>query len=342
LIVAGIKNIREVNIGDTVVHAELPQTPNLAGFKEIKPMVFCGFFPVESTDYALLKESMEKLALNDASFSFEPESSKALGFGFRCGFLGLLHLNIIQERLEREFQQNLITTAPTVKYKVITTRHEEMWIENPAEMPAENLIESVAEPIVAITIHTPQEYVGRIIKLCEDRRGRQQEIRYITPDRVQVIYDLPLSEMVYDFYDKLKSSTKGYASMDYSFKDYQADDLVKIDILLNGEKVDALSAIAHRSSAQNKGRILAHKLQGVIARQQFDIAIQAAIGAKILARETVKALRKNVLAKCYGGDITRKRKLLEKQKEGKKRMKMVGNVELSQEAFLAVLKMDEE
>ena len=342
MIVAGIKNIREVNIGDTVVHAELPQTPNLAGFKEIKPMVFCGFFPVESTDYALLKESMEKLALNDASFSFEPESSKALGFGFRCGFLGLLHLNIIQERLEREFQQNLITTAPTVKYKVITTRHEEMWIENPAEMPAENLIESVAEPIVAITIHTPQEYVGRIIKLCEDRRGRQQEIRYITPDRVQVIYDLPLSEMVYDFYDKLKSSTKGYASMDYSFKDYQADDLVKIDILLNGEKVDALSAIAHRSSAQNKGRILAHKLQGVIARQQFDIAIQAAIGAKILARETVKALRKNVLAKCYGGDITRKRKLLEKQKEGKKRMKMVGNVELSQEAFLAVLKMDEE
>ena len=342
MIVAGIKNIREVSIGDTVVHAALPQTPKLAGFKEIKPMVFCGFFPVESTDYALLKESMEKLALNDASFSFEPESSKALGFGFRCGFLGLLHLNIIQERLEREFQQNLITTAPTVKYKVITTRHEELWIENPAEMPAENLIESVAEPIVAITIHTPQEYVGRIIKLCEDRRGKQQEIRYITPERVQVIYDLPLSEMVYDFYDKLKSSTKGYASMDYSFKDYQADDLVKIDILLNGEKVDALSAIAHRSSAQSKGRILAHKLQGVIDRQQFDIAIQAAIGAKILARETVKALRKNVLAKCYGGDITRKRKLLEKQKEGKKRMKMVGNVELSQEAFLAVLKMDEE
>ncbi|MBP5296943.1 MAG: elongation factor 4 [Bacteriovoracaceae bacterium] len=342
MIVAGIKNIREVSIGDTVVHAALPQTPKLAGFKEIKPMVFCGFFPVESTDYALLKESMEKLALNDASFSFEPESSKALGFGFRCGFLGLLHLNIIQERLEREFQQNLITTAPTVKYKVITTRHEELWIENPAEMPAENLIESVAEPIVAITIHTPQEYVGRIIKLCEDRRGKQQEIRYITPDRVQVIYDLPLSEMVYDLYDKLKSSTKGYASMDYAFKDYQADDLVKIDILLNGEKVDALSAIAHRSSAQAKGRILAHKLQGVIDRQQFDIAIQAAIGAKILARETVKALRKNVLAKCYGGDITRKRKLLEKQKEGKKRMKMVGNVELSQEAFLAVLKMDEE
>ncbi len=341
MLICGIKNIRDVNVGDTVVHANKKETPNLPGYMEVKPMVFCGIFPVDSPDYENLKEALEKLALNDASFTYEPESSAALGFGFRCGFLGLLHMNIIQERLEREFGLALISTAPSVSYKVLKTNGEELMISNPSEMPETGEIDSISEPMVKLSIHVPNEYVGRMITLCEERRGIQDQIKYITEDRVQVIYNLPLSEMVFDFYDKLKGLTKGYASMDYEFTDYAVAALVKVDILLNGDKVDALSIICHRDNAFYKGRDLVQKLQKLIDRQQFDVAVQAAIGAKIVARETVKALRKNVLAKCYGGDISRKRKLLEKQKEGKKRMKMVGSVEVPQEAFLAVLSTDE-
>jgi GTP-binding protein LepA len=341
MLICGIKTIRDVSIGDTIVHAKKKDTPDLGGYSEIKPMVFCGVFPVESVDYETLKDSLEKLALNDSSFTYEPETSGALGFGFRCGFLGLLHMNIIQERLEREFELNLISTAPSVSYKVVLNDGEEKTVDNPSEMPEPGAFETISEPIVNISIHVPNEFVGKIIKLCEERRGIQTELRYITEDRVQVMYDLPLSEMVFDFYDKLKGMTKGYASMDYEFKGYQQADLVKVDILLNSDPVDALSIICHRSNSFYKGRDLTEKLRKLIDRQQFDIAIQAAIGAKILARETVKALRKNVLAKCYGGDISRKRKLLEKQKAGKKRMKMVGSVEVPQEAFLAVLKVDD-
>ena len=341
MVVCGIKTIRDVNVGDTIVHANKKETPNVPGYMEVKPMVFCGIFPVESTDYENLKDALEKLALNDASFTYEPESSAALGFGFRCGFLGLLHMNIIQERLEREFSLLLISTAPSVSYKVLKQDGTELTISNPSEMPDPGLIQSVSEPMVHLSIHCPNEYVGRMITLCEERRGIQTEIKYITADRVQVIYDLPLSEMVFDFYDKLKGLTRGYASMDYEFREYAVADLVKVDILLNGDNVDALSIICHRDNAFYKGRDLVQKLQKLIDRQQFDVAVQAAIGAKIVARETIKALRKNVLAKCYGGDISRKRKLLEKQKEGKKRMKMVGSVEVPQEAFLAVLKTDE-
>jgi GTP-binding protein LepA len=341
MVISGIKTVRDVKIGDTVVSAKAKDTPPLAGYEEIKPMVFCGIFPVDSTDYEILKDSLEKLALNDSSFTYEPETSAALGFGFRCGFLGLLHMNIIQERLEREFELNLISTAPSVRFNVTLNNGEVIEISNPSEMPEPGKFQAISEPYVALSIHVPNEFVGKIIKLCEDRRGRQTELKYITEDRVQVLYDLPLSEMVFDFYDKLKGLTKGYASMDYEFKGYEEADLVKVDVLLNTEPVDALSLICHRSSSFNKGRDLTQKLQKIIDRQQFDIAIQAAIGAKIIARETVKALRKNVLAKCYGGDISRKRKLLEKQKAGKKRMKMVGSVEVPQEAFLAVLKVDE-
>lgn len=341
MLICGIKTIRDVKIGDTIVHAKKKDTPLLAGYEEIKPMVFCGIFPVDSVDYEALKDALEKLALNDSSFTYEPETSQALGFGFRCGFLGMLHMDIIQERLEREFDLNLISTAPSVNYTITLTDGEEVAVDNPADMPEPGEIESVTEPMVGVSIHVPNEYVGKIIALCEEKRGIQNEIRYITEDRVQIMYDLPLSEMVFDFYDKLKSMTKGYASMDYEFKGYAEADLVKVDILLNGDKVDALSIICHRSNAYYKGRDLVEKLRKLIGRQQFDIAIQAAIGAKILARETVKALRKNVLAKCYGGDVSRKRKLLEKQKAGKKRMKMVGSVEVPQEAFLAVLKVDE-
>jgi GTP-binding protein LepA len=341
MIICGIKNIRDVKIGDTVVHAAKKDTAALKGYTEVKPMVFCGVFPVESQDYEDLKDSLEKLALNDSSFTYEPETSGALGFGFRCGFLGLLHMNIIQERLEREFDLNLISTAPSVNYEVLTNEGENLMISNPSEMPEVGTYEQILEPIVELNIHVPNEFVGKIIKLCEDRRGVQKELKYITEDRVQISYDLPLSEMVFDFYDQLKSLTKGYASMDYEFKGYEVSDLVKVDILLNGDNVDALSLICHRSNAFFKGRDITQKLQKLIDRQQFDIAIQAAVGAKIVARETIKALRKNVLAKCYGGDISRKRKLLEKQKAGKKRMKMVGSVEIPQEAFLAVLKVDE-
>jgi GTP-binding protein LepA len=342
MLISGVKTIRDVKIGDTIVHANKKDTPNLAGYKEVKPMVFCGIFPVENTDYEVLKESLEKLALNDSSFKYEPETSQALGFGYRCGFLGLLHMNIIQERLEREFELNLISTAPSVRYRAKTTAGKVVEIDNPNDLPPVSMLEYIEEPFVVINIHVPNEYVGRIITLCEERRGMQKEIKYITQERVQVIYDLPLSEMVYDFYDKLKGMTKGYASMDYEFSDYKQSNLVKLDMLLNGESVDALSIICHRDNADYKGRDLAQKLSKIITRQQFDIAIQAAIGAKIVSRETVKALRKNVLAKCYGGDVSRKRKLLEKQKAGKKRMKMVGTVEVPQEAFLAVLKVDDE
>ena len=341
MLICGIKTIRDVGIGDTVVLANQKNTPALPGYTEIKPMVFCGIFPVESNEYEDLKDALEKLALNDSSFTYEPETSAALGFGFRCGFLGLLHMNIIQERLEREFDLNLISTAPSVIYHVVLTNGEEKDISNPSEMPEVGDIESISEPIVAISIHLPNDYVGAIIKLCEERRGRQTNMKYLTEDRVQIFYDLPLSEMVFDFYDKLKSMSKGYASMDYELKGYNVADLVKVDVLLNSDKVDALSLICHRDNAFYKGRDLTAKLRKLIERQQFDIAIQAAIGAKIVSRETIKALRKNVLAKCYGGDISRKRKLLEKQKAGKKRMKMVGSVEVPQEAFLAVLKVDD-
>jgi GTP-binding protein LepA len=341
MIISGIKTIRDVSVGDTLVADKQRDTAALEGYEEVKPMVFCGIFPVESNDYETLKDSLEKLALNDSSFTYEAETSQALGFGYRCGFLGLLHMDILQERLEREFQLNLISTAPSVKYKVILLDGTEIEVENPSEMPEAGLFESILEPLVSISIHIPNEYVGKIITLCEERRGVQDEIHYITEDRVQVKYNLPLSEMVFDFYDKLKGMSRGYASMDYEFKGYEASDLVKVDILLNGDSVDALSIICHRSNSFYKGRGLTEKLRKIIDRQQFDIAIQAAIGAKILSRETVKALRKNVLAKCYGGDISRKRKLLEKQKAGKKRMKMVGSVEVPQEAFLAVLKVDD-
>ncbi len=341
MLVCGIKTIRDVKIGDTIVKAAKKDTPALAGYSESKPMVFCGIFPVESNEYEDLKEALEKLALNDSSFTYEPETSAALGFGFRCGFLGMLHMNIIQERLEREFDLYLISTAPSVIYNVKLNDGEAIQISNPSEMPEPGEFEFIEEPIVGLSIHLPNEFVGSIIKLCEDRRGRQTDMKYLTEERVQIFYDLPLSEMVFDFYDKLKSMSKGYASMDYEFKGYTRADLVKVDVLLNSDKVDALSLICHRDSAFFKGRDLTQKLQKLIDRQQFDIAIQAAIGAKIIARETVKALRKNVLAKCYGGDISRKRKLLEKQKAGKKRMKMVGAVEVPQEAFLAVLKVDD-
>lgn len=342
MLVCGIKTVRDVKIGDTIVHtSKKDATPALPGYKEIKPMVFCGIFPVDSPDYEILKESLEKLALNDSSFTYEPETSAALGFGFRCGFLGLLHMDIIQERLEREFQLNLISTAPSVSYKVKLNSGEEIMVSNPSEMPDQDKYESVSEPYVKLSIHVPNEFVGSMITLCQERRGNQIEIKYITEERVQVIYEIPLAEMVFDFYDRLKSISKGYASMDYELIGYRDSQLVKVDILLNGDKVDALSIICHRSGSFPKGKELVSKLQKIIDRQQFDIAIQAAVGAKVVARETVKALRKNVLAKCYGGDISRKRKLLEKQKEGKKRMKMVGAVEIPQEAFLAVLKTDE-
>ena len=341
MIICGIKTIRDVSIGDTIVSAKESKTPALSGFQECRPMVFCGIFPVDTSDYVNLQDALEKLALNDSSFTYEPESSTALGLGYRCGFLGLLHMNIVQERLEREYMLNLISTAPSCIYRVIKNNGEEITVENPSALPDPTRISEIREPYAEVSIHVPNEFVGKIVKLCEERRGIQKEIRYITEDRVQIIYHLPFNEMVFDFYDHLKSQTRGYASMDYEVGEFRASHLVKMDILVNGEPVDALSIITHRDSATQRGRKLVERLRGVIGRQQFDIPIQAAIGGKILARETVKALRKNVLAKCYGGDISRKRKLLEKQKAGKKRMKMVGNVEIPQEAFLAVLKVDE-
>ena len=339
-IIAGIKELQAAKVGDTVTLATRPASEPLPGFKEIKPQVFAGLYPVESSEYDQLRDSLEKLRLNDASLHYEPEVSQALGFGFRCGFLGLLHMDIVQERLEREFDMNLITTAPTVVYEVVMNSGEVIRVENPAKLPDQSKIAEIREPIITATIFLPQDYVGPVITLCNLKRGAQVDMRY-HGRQVQLIYDLPMNEVVMDFFDKLKSVSRGYASLDYEFKEYRAADLVKLDLLVGGEKVDALSVIVHRASAQYRGREVAAKLRGLIPRQMFDVAIQSAIGSHIIARETIKALRKNVLAKCYGGDISRKKKLLEKQKEGKKRMKQVGNVEIPQEAFLAVLRVDE-
>ena len=338
-IIAGIKELKSAKVGDTITLAGRQATEPLAGFKEIKPQVFAGLYPVESNEYDQLRESLEKLRLNDASLQFEPEVSQALGFGFRCGFLGLLHMEIVQERLEREFDMNLITTAPTVVYEVLMKDGTVEQISNPSRLPDLSKVEEVREPIIKAIIFLPQEYVGSVITLCNQKRGAQVDMLY-HGRQVQLIYDMPMNEVVMDFFDKLKSVSRGYASLDYEFKEYRAADLVKLDVLVSSEKVDALSIIVHRANSQYRGRELVAKLRELIPRQMFDVAIQAAIGSNIVARETIKALRKNVLAKCYGGDITRKKKLLEKQKEGKKRMKMVGSVEIPQEAFLAILKID--
>jgi GTP-binding protein LepA len=340
-IIAGIKRVSDAKIGDTVMDAEQSPYSPLPGYKDVKPLVFAGIYPVNSDDYADLRDALEKLRLNDSSFSYEPETSLALGFGFRCGFLGLLHMDIIKERLEREFKLDLIPTAPTVVYRVTKNNGDIVMVDNPAKLPALQDIQRIEEPMIIASIITPEQYVGALIALCQERRGLQKEITYITKDRVLISYDLPLNEIVMDFYDRLKSLTKGYASLDYDLSGYVESDLVKLDMLLNGEPVDALSLITHRDKSAIRGRQLAEKLKEVIPRQMYEVIIQAAIGAKIIARETVRPLRKDVTAKCYGGDITRKRKLLEKQKEGKKRMKQVGSVELPQEAFLAVLKVGE-
>jgi GTP-binding protein LepA len=339
---AAIKNLRDVKIGDTVTHARNGATEALPGFKEVRPMVFGGLFPVDADDYANLKSALEKLSLNDSAFTFEAETSVALGFGYRCGYLGLLHMEIVQERLEREFQLNLITTAPSVVYKIITTDKVELQVDNPSKMPPVQEIERIEEPVVQATVHCPREFVGNVLKLCEERRGVQKDLAFHGMERAVIVYHLPLNEIVLDFHDRLKSLTKGYASFDYEIVGYQESDLVKLDIKLNGDTVDALSIIVHREKAYHRGKELTEKLKDIIDRQMFEIAIQASIGAKIIARSTVKALRKNVTAKCYGGDISRKRKLLEKQKEGKKRMKQVGKVSIPQEAFLAVLKLGDE
>lgn len=338
--IGGIKTVTEVKIGDTVTLQNNPALQPLPGFKEAKPMVFCGIYPVESHQYDNLRAALEKLKLNDASFSYDPETSLALGFGFRCGFLGLLHMEIIQERLEREYNLKLISTAPNVIYKVNKIDGTVVMVDNPATLPSIGEIESIQEPYLKATIHIPQEFVGALIQLCEGRRGRQLKMDYLTSQHVMLVYELPFAEIVFDFYDRLKSISKGFASFDYELSDFMASDLVKLNILINEEPVDALSIIVHRDKAYLRGRDLVGKLRELIPRQQFDVAIQAGMGGRIVARETVKALRKNVTAKCYGGDISRKRKLLEKQKEGKKRMKQVGSVEIPQEAFLAVLKID--
>lgn len=339
-IIAGIKEIRDVKIGDTITNVKTPAEKPLAGFKEVKPMVFSGIYPTDSSEYDNMKAAMEKLTLNDSAFTFETESSDALGFGFRCGFLGLLHMEIVQERLEREFNVSLVTTAPTVVYKVNTTDHETFTIYNPSQMPAVQRIESLEEPIVHVTIHTPEEYLGNLIKLCEERRGTQTKFQYHSPKHIVLEYDIPFNEVVLSFYDRLKSLSKGYASMDYEVVRFEKSDLVKLDLLINGAPVDALSWIVHREKAYFRGRELVDKMKELIERQMFEVIIQAAIGSKIVAKQRIAPLRKNVTAKCYGGDISRKRKLLERQKEGKKRMKQVGNVDIPQEAFLAVLELD--
>jgi GTP-binding protein LepA len=335
---AAIKEVADTRIGDTVTDAERPAAEPLPGFRPVKPMVFSGLYPADSADYDALRDAVEKLRLNDASFSYEPETSLALGFGFRCGFLGLLHMEIIQERLEREFSLALITTAPTVAYKVVQTDGQAIIIDSPAKLPPPLQVDHIEEPYIRATIHLPTEFLGNVLQLCQDRRGEQTELKIIGETHAMVTYELPLAEVVLDFYDKLKSLTKGYASMDYEYLDFRPSNLVKLDLLINGDPVDALSVIVHRDAAYVRGRELCQRLRQLIPRQMFEVAIQAAIGAKVIARESVKALRKNVTAKCYGGDITRKRKLLERQKEGKKRMKQVGRVEIPQEAFLAVLK----
>jgi len=346
-IIAGIKELQAAKVGDTVTlikpgtgGAAFTATEALPGFKEVQPQVFAGLYPTEASEYDQLRDALEKLKLNDAALHYEPEVSQALGFGFRCGFLGLLHMEIVQERLEREFDQDLITTAPSVVYQVVKGDGEVVMVENPSKMPEQGKIEEIREPIVTVHLYMPQDYVGAVMTLANQKRGMQLNMAY-HGKQVMLTYDMPLGEIVLDFFDKLKSVSRGYASMDYEFKEYRASDVVKVDILLNGEKVDALSIIVHRSQSQYRGRAVAAKMREIISRQQFDVAIQAAIGANIIARETIKALRKNVLAKCYGGDITRKRKLLEKQKAGKKRMKQIGSVEVPQEAFLAILQVED-
>lgn len=339
-VITGLKELKSAKVGDTITLAGSPANEPLAGFKEAKSQVFAGLYPVESHDYEALRDALEKLQLNDAALHFEPEVSQALGFGFRCGFLGLLHLEIVQERLEREFDMDLITTAPTVVYRVLMKNGEEIEVENPSKLPEAGTYDTLFEPIITSTILVPQEFVGNVMTLCNQKRGVQINMQYMGR-QVMLTYDMPLNEVVLDFFDKLKSTSRGYASVDYHFKEFRPADLVKLDILVNGDKVDALSLIVHSQSARIKGRELAEKMRQLIPRQMFDIAIQAAIGSQIIARENIKALRKNVLAKCYGGDITRKKKLLEKQKAGKKRMKQVGNVEIPQSAFLAVLQVGE-
>jgi GTP-binding protein LepA len=344
-IIAGIKELKAAKVGDTVTHApgqqnRVPASSALPGFKEVQPQVFAGLYPVESNQYDALRESLEKLKLNDAALMYEPEVSQALGFGFRCGFLGLLHMEIVQERLEREFDMELITTAPTVVYEVDLKDGSKVVVDNPSKMPDPSRIEVIMEPIVVVNLFMPQEYVGAVITLCTGKRGMQMDMQYVGR-QVKLTYEMPMAEIVLDFFDRLKSISRGYASMDYEFKEYRASDVVKVDILINSEKVDALSIIVHRSNSQYRGREVVAKMREIIPRQMFDVAIQAAIGSGIIARENVKALRKNVLAKCYGGDITRKKKLLEKQKEGKRRMKQVGSVEIPQEAFLAILQVED-
>jgi len=337
-VISGIKELQAAKVGDTLTLVDHPASEPLPGFKEIKSQVFAGLYPVEANQYDVLRESLEKLKLNDASLRYEPEVSQALGFGFRCGFLGLLHMEIVQERLEREFDQDLITTAPTVVYEVLLRDGNVLQVENPAKLPEPAKIEEIREPIITITVFVPQDYLGNVITLCNQKRGSQIDMSY-HGRQVQLVYEMPMAEVVMDFFDRLKSVSRGYASLDYEFKEYRASDVVKLDILINGERVDALSVILHRTNSVFRGRELAAKMRELIPRQMYDVAIQAAIGAHIIARENVKALRKDVLAKCYGGDITRKKKLLEKQKAGKKRMKQVGSVEIPQEAFLAVLRV---
>jgi GTP-binding protein LepA len=340
-VAANIKTTEDTKIGDTITTYHGAATEALPGFREVKPMVFAGFFPTDPAEYENMRDALSKLHMNDASFQFEPDTSDALGFGFRCGFLGLLHMEIIQERLEREYDLDLITTAPSVVYHAYTRQNELVKVDNPSKMPSVGNLERIEEPILKLTVHVPSEYVGPVVALCESRRGKQLGIHYATKDHVVVTYEMPLAEVILDFHDKLKSVSRGYASMDYEITGYHAEDLVKLDMLLNGEALDALSVIVHREGAYARGRALAAKLKQLVPQQQYEVAIQAAIGSKIISRETVRALRKDVTAKCYGGDISRKRKLLEKQKEGKRRMKAVGNVELPQEAFLAVLKLEE-
>lgn len=340
-IICGIKDIRDVKVGDTVTGAKHPATTPLPGFQKIKPMVFAGIFPIVASEYENLRDALDKLCLNDSSLTFEVEKSAALGFGYRCGFLGLLHMEIVQERLEREFNLDLITTAPTVVYRITKTDGTEIMLENPSHMPIETAIAKFEEPYVKVVIHTPTDYIGGILKLCEDKRGLQQRMDYVTEKKVIIEYKLPMNEMVMDFYDRLKSISKGYASLEYEFIGFEEADLVKMDILINGEPIDALSLIIHKSKAITRGRALTEKMKELIPRQQYQVAIQAAIGSKIVARETLGALRKDVTAKCYGGDISRKRKLLERQKEGKKRMKQIGSVDVPQEAFLAILKVED-